>query len=56
MSSGTWTIIIEAPEHNFFAQRQFNLTVGGGGINTVVVTVRVSGLWLSKLTNKIQAD
>ncbi|KAK4107849.1 hypothetical protein N656DRAFT_802294 [Canariomyces notabilis] len=39
MGSGTWTIIIEAPEHNFFAQRQFNLTVGGGDINTVVVTV-----------------
>ncbi|SPQ23403.1 1e799c4a-77a1-463b-ba40-6354720574f3 [Thermothielavioides terrestris] len=39
MSSGTWTILIEAPEQNFSVQRQFNITVSDAGVNTVVVTV-----------------
>jgi hypothetical protein len=42
MSSGTWTIILEAPEYDFTAQRQFNLTMGARNNNTVIVTVRSS--------------
>ncbi|AEO63873.1 uncharacterized protein THITE_2015860, partial [Thermothielavioides terrestris NRRL 8126] len=40
MSSGTWTILIEAPEQNFSVQRQFNITVSDAGVNTVVVTTQ----------------
>lgn len=39
MSSGTWTILIEAAEHDFLVQRQFNLTIGARDYNTVFVTV-----------------
>ena len=39
MRSGTWTILIEAPDYDFIVQRQFNLTIGGGDVNTVIVTV-----------------
>ncbi|KAK3940466.1 hypothetical protein QBC46DRAFT_260976 [Diplogelasinospora grovesii] len=37
MTTGQWTIIIQAPDFDFTVQRQFNLTVGAA--NTVVVTV-----------------
>jgi hypothetical protein len=40
MSSGTWTVLLEAPEHEFTIQRQFNLTMGARNDNTVTVTVR----------------
>jgi len=40
LSSGTWTILIEAAEHGFTVQRQFNLTIGARDYNTVFVTVR----------------
>ncbi|KAK4149522.1 hypothetical protein C8A00DRAFT_18794, partial [Chaetomidium leptoderma] len=41
MSSGPWTILIEAPAHEFTVQRDFNLTVGAeDDINTVIVTTR----------------
>ncbi|KAK3361620.1 hypothetical protein B0T24DRAFT_496519, partial [Lasiosphaeria ovina] len=35
MRTGTWSIIIQAPDFDFTVQRQFNLTVGGA-VNTVV--------------------
>ncbi|KAK3905160.1 hypothetical protein C8A05DRAFT_31034 [Staphylotrichum tortipilum] len=39
LSTGPWSIIIEAPDYGFLVQRQFNLTIGARNDRTVVVTV-----------------
>ncbi len=54
LSSGSWTIIIEAPDHGFMVQRQFNLTIGARNDKTVIVTVSfppVDGLNALRLTH-----
>ena len=40
MTSGSWAVVIDAPEHEFTFQRQFNLTIGERNDNTVYETVR----------------
>ena len=40
LTSGSWAVVIDAPEHEFTFQRQFNLTIGERNDNTVYETVR----------------
>ena len=59
LSSGSWTIIIEAPDYGFLVQRQFNLTIGARNDRTVIVTVSpppVYDLNSPKLTRPGHAD
>ncbi|KAK4228650.1 hypothetical protein QBC38DRAFT_414169, partial [Podospora fimiseda] len=38
MTSGTWIIVLYVPEQDFVVQREFNITIGGDEVNTVIVT------------------
>ncbi|KAK0708017.1 hypothetical protein B0H67DRAFT_543401, partial [Lasiosphaeris hirsuta] len=38
MNDGSWAVVVQAPEHDFVVQREFNLTAGGAA-NTVVITI-----------------
>jgi hypothetical protein len=39
LQNGNYIIVIDAPQHEFTFQRQFNLTIGPRNDNTVFVTV-----------------
>ena len=40
MNDGSWAVVLQAPDHDFVVQREFNLTAGGTAV-TVVLTVRI---------------